>query len=62
MKVSHAVFFPVSQALFQALSPHLSSVCPGSGSPNPSVLRDMYSLLGEGGERFPAVVLDTEPE
>uniref|UniRef100_A0A3Q0S4G3 Uncharacterized protein n=1 Tax=Amphilophus citrinellus TaxID=61819 RepID=A0A3Q0S4G3_AMPCI len=39
----------------------LSSIVPGPGCPNPSVLRDVYSLLGEGGERFPAIVLDSEP-
>ncbi|XP_044186582.1 tubulin epsilon and delta complex protein 2 isoform X2 [Thunnus albacares] len=38
----------------------LSSVVPGC--PDHSVLRDMYSLLGEGGERFPAIVLDSEPD
>ncbi|XP_060882610.1 tubulin epsilon and delta complex protein 2 isoform X2 [Labrus mixtus] len=50
------------QALLEALSPQLSSTIPGPGYPNMSVLRDMYSLLGEGGERFPAIVLDTESD
>ncbi|KAM7371980.1 hypothetical protein PAMP_009180 [Pampus punctatissimus] len=50
----------LEQALSDTLSPQLSSIVPGC--PNPSVLRDMYSLLGEGGERFPAIVLDSEPD
>ncbi|XP_040917844.1 uncharacterized protein LOC121198068 isoform X2 [Toxotes jaculatrix] len=52
----------LEQALLDTLSPHLSSMAPGPGCPNPSVLRDMYSLLGEGGQRFPATVLDSEPD
>ncbi|XP_030592250.1 uncharacterized protein tedc2 isoform X2 [Archocentrus centrarchus] len=51
----------LEQALLDTLSPQLSSIVPGPGCPNPSVLRDVYSLLGEGGERFPAIVLDSEP-
>ncbi|KAM6966318.1 uncharacterized protein tedc2 isoform 2-T2 [Tautogolabrus adspersus] len=50
------------QALMGALSPQLSSSIPGPGCPDMSVLRDMYSLLGEGGERFPAIVMDTESD
>ncbi|KAA8585109.1 hypothetical protein FQN60_003803 [Etheostoma spectabile] len=50
----------LEQALLDTLSPHLSSIVPGPGCPNISVLRNMYSLLGEGGERFPAIVLDCE--
>ncbi|XP_018536348.1 uncharacterized protein LOC108886149 [Lates calcarifer] len=52
----------LEQALLDTLSPQLSSIAPGSGCPNPSVLRDLYSLLGEGGERFPAIVLDSDPD
>ncbi|XP_074512735.1 tubulin epsilon and delta complex protein 2 [Sebastes fasciatus] len=53
----------LEQALLDALSPQLSSIVPpGPGCPSISVLRDVYSLLGEGGERFPALVLDSEPE
>ncbi|XP_039679888.1 uncharacterized protein LOC120573994 isoform X2 [Perca fluviatilis] len=49
----------LEQALLDTLSPHLSSIVPGPGCPNFGVLRDMYSLLGEGGEHFPAIVLDS---
>ncbi|XP_070704051.1 tubulin epsilon and delta complex protein 2 [Pempheris klunzingeri] len=52
----------LEQALLDTLSPRLSSVVPGPGCPNLSVLRDVYSLLGEGGERFPAIVQDSEPD
>ncbi|XP_069005194.1 tubulin epsilon and delta complex protein 2 isoform X2 [Embiotoca jacksoni] len=52
----------LEQALSDALSPQLSSIAPGPGCPNPSVLRHLYSLLGEGGQRFPAIILDSEPE
>ncbi|XP_041813561.1 uncharacterized protein LOC121621234 isoform X2 [Chelmon rostratus] len=52
----------LEQALFEALSPQLSSIVAGPGRPNVSVLRDVYSLLGEGGQRFPAIVLDSEPD
>ncbi|XP_055021372.1 tubulin epsilon and delta complex protein 2 [Boleophthalmus pectinirostris] len=47
-------------ALSNTLAPHLSSVV--QKSVNPSLLRDLYSVLGEGGERFPAIVLDSEPD
>lgn len=52
----------VWQALLDTLSPQLSSIVPGPGCPDVSVLRDVYSLLGEGGQRFPAIVLDSEPD
>nr|XP_019957325.1 PREDICTED: uncharacterized protein LOC109638675 [Paralichthys olivaceus] len=52
----------LEQALLDTLSPQLSSIAPGPGCPSASVLRDMYSLLGEGGERFPTTVLDSEPD
>lgn len=55
------VFSDVPQALLDTLSPQFSAVVPGPEHLSPSVLRDMYSLLGEGGERFPAIVLDSEP-
>ncbi|XP_040012496.1 hyphally regulated cell wall protein 3 [Xiphias gladius] len=52
----------LEQALLDTLSPQLSSIAPGPACPNPSMLRDMYSLLGEGGERFPAIVWDSESD
>ncbi|XP_041823615.1 uncharacterized protein LOC121628581 isoform X2 [Melanotaenia boesemani] len=52
----------LEQVLLDSLSPQFSSLVPGPGRPNPSVLRDIYSLLGEGGKRFPAIILDSEPE
>ncbi|KAM9746637.1 uncharacterized protein tedc2 [Menidia menidia] len=52
----------LEQVLWDALSPHISSLEPGPACPNPTMLRDMYSLLGEGGQHFPAIVLDSEPE
>ncbi|XP_034395862.1 tubulin epsilon and delta complex protein 2 isoform X2 [Cyclopterus lumpus] len=52
----------LEQAILDSLSPRLSSMVPGPGCPDLSVLRDMYSLLGEGGERSPAIVLDSEPD
>ncbi|KAL6102934.1 tedc2 [Pungitius sinensis] len=51
----------LEQAILDTLSPLLPSIVPGPGCPDLSALRDLYSLLGEGGERFPAVVLDSEP-
>ncbi|XP_007556442.1 uncharacterized protein C16orf59 homolog [Poecilia formosa] len=50
------------QALLDSLSSQFSSIRPGPGCPSPSMLRDMYSLLGEGGERFAAIVQDSEHE
>ncbi|XP_077353596.1 uncharacterized protein tedc2 isoform X2 [Festucalex cinctus] len=50
----------LQQALMDALSPQLASII--SSCTNHSVLRDLYSLLGEGGQRFPAIILDSEPE
>lgn len=50
----------VLQALSNILSPQLSSIVAGRGCPDISVLRDVYSLLGEGGQRYPAIVLDSE--
>ncbi|XP_029364720.1 uncharacterized protein tedc2 isoform X2 [Echeneis naucrates] len=52
----------LEQTLLDTLSPQLLSITSGPERPNPSVLRDVYSLLGEGGERFPSIVLDSEPE
>ncbi|KAJ3601485.1 hypothetical protein NHX12_032453 [Muraenolepis orangiensis] len=49
------------QALSDSLSPQLPSLLCGPGPPDCTVLRDVYSLLAEGGELFPALVLDTEP-
>lgn len=54
------LFFLFSQALSDLLTPQLSSII--SGCPNVSVLRDVYSMLGEGGLRFPAIVVDTDPD
>ncbi|KAM4534848.1 uncharacterized protein tedc2 [Fundulus diaphanus] len=50
----------LEQVLLDTLSPMVSSIRPGPGCPPPSVLRDVYSLLGEGGERFAAIVQDSE--
>lgn len=50
------------QALLDLLTPQFSSLVSGPGCPNISVLRAVYSLLGEGGQRFPAIVLDSEPD
>ncbi|XP_061703287.1 tubulin epsilon and delta complex protein 2 [Syngnathoides biaculeatus] len=50
----------LQQALQDALSPQLASIV--SSCPDRSVLRDVYSLLAEGGQRFPAIILDSEPE
>ncbi|XP_056144544.1 uncharacterized protein LOC130119962 [Lampris incognitus] len=47
------------QALSDTLYPQVSSMIHGPGCPNPAVLRDTFSLLAEGGERFPSLVLDT---
>nr|XP_015801068.2 tubulin epsilon and delta complex protein 2 [Nothobranchius furzeri] len=52
----------LDRVLMDTLSPHLSSVVAGTRCPHPGMLRDLYSLLGEGGERFPAIVLDSEAE
>ncbi|XP_073350789.1 tubulin epsilon and delta complex protein 2 [Pagrus major] len=52
----------LEQALLDTLSPQLSSIVSGPGCPNVSALRAVYSLLGEGGQRFPAIVLDSEPD
>ncbi|XP_068193563.1 tubulin epsilon and delta complex protein 2 [Antennarius striatus] len=49
----------LEEALFDTLSPQLSSIVPGPECPDVSMLRDVYSLLGEGGQRFPAIVLDS---
>ncbi|PWA33855.1 hypothetical protein CCH79_00018736 [Gambusia affinis] len=50
------------KVLLDSLSPQFSSIKPGPGCPGPSTLRDMYSLLGEGGQRFAAIVQDSEHE
>ncbi|XP_047215675.1 tubulin epsilon and delta complex protein 2-like isoform X2 [Girardinichthys multiradiatus] len=52
----------LEQVLLDALSHQLSSIRPGPGCPSPSVLRDIYSLLGEGGERFAAFIHDSKHE
>ncbi|XP_036945236.1 tubulin epsilon and delta complex protein 2 [Acanthopagrus latus] len=52
----------LEQALLDTLSPQLSSIASGPGGPNISALRAVYSLLCEGGQRFPAIVLDSEPD
>ncbi|XP_057673564.1 uncharacterized protein LOC130904661 isoform X2 [Corythoichthys intestinalis] len=48
----------LQQALVDALAPKLASSV--ASRTEPSVLRDLYSLLGEGGQRFPAIVLDSD--
>ncbi|XP_077589904.1 uncharacterized protein tedc2 isoform X4 [Stigmatopora nigra] len=50
----------LQQALVDALAPALSSGLPPAAEAG--VLRDLYSLLGEGGRRFPAVVLDSDSD
>ncbi|CAG00173.1 unnamed protein product [Tetraodon nigroviridis] len=50
----------LEQALSDLLTPQLSSIT--SDCPSVSVLRDVYSILGEGGLRFPAIVVDTDPD
>ncbi|XP_068605736.1 tubulin epsilon and delta complex protein 2 [Brachionichthys hirsutus] len=52
----------LEEAAFDALSPQLSSIAPGPECPDVSMLRDVYSLLGEGGQHFPALVLDSESD
>ncbi|XP_029944989.1 uncharacterized protein tedc2 [Salarias fasciatus] len=52
----------LEEALLDTLSPQVSSIEPGPGCPSATVLRELYSLLGEGGERFPAIVLDSESD
>ncbi|KAM4717999.1 uncharacterized protein tedc2 [Anableps anableps] len=52
----------LEQVLLDTLSPQFSSIGPGPGCPSPTVLRDIYSLLGEGGERFAAIIQDSEDE
>ncbi|XP_022051043.1 tubulin epsilon and delta complex protein 2-like isoform X3 [Acanthochromis polyacanthus] len=48
----------LEQVLLDSLSSRLWSG--GAGGLDPGVLRGLYSLLAEGGQRFPAVVLDSE--
>lgn len=50
------------QAMREALTPHLTSTWSAQEGPGASVLRGVYSLLGEGGAQFPAVVVDTDPD
>ncbi|XP_063760125.1 uncharacterized protein LOC134878181 isoform X2 [Eleginops maclovinus] len=52
----------IEQALLDTLFPQLSSIEPGPGCPDLSVMRGMYSLLGEGGERFPSIILDSDSD
>ncbi|KAJ8254177.1 hypothetical protein COCON_G00207890 [Conger conger] len=47
------------QVMRDALTPCLTSAESARGA---GVLRALYSLLGEGGAQFPAVVLDPEPD
>lgn len=57
---NNSLFLLFLQALSDLLTPQLSSII--SGCPSVSVLRDLYSMLGEGGLRFPAIVVDTDPD
>ncbi|KAG7261801.1 hypothetical protein CRUP_037407, partial [Coryphaenoides rupestris] len=50
------------EAISESLSPRLPALLSRPGPPDSSVLRDVYSLLAEGGELFPALVLDPEPD
>ncbi|KAK2833449.1 hypothetical protein Q5P01_017338 [Channa striata] len=52
----------LEQALLDTLFPQLFFILAGPERPKSSVLRDIYSLLGEGGESFPAIVVDSEPD
>ncbi|XP_034151285.1 uncharacterized protein LOC105006008 isoform X2 [Esox lucius] len=47
--------------LQQALSDTMVTLS-SPGPPNPTALRDIYSLLTEGGVQFPSLVLDMEPD
>ncbi|XP_067089392.1 tubulin epsilon and delta complex protein 2 [Osmerus mordax] len=51
----------LQEALCGSLCPCLLSMLSGPAQLPPALLRDIYALLGEGGEQFPALVLDTEP-
>ncbi|XP_036445878.1 uncharacterized protein LOC118821396 [Colossoma macropomum] len=50
------------QAISDTLTHSLTSQQSSSECPNATALRGQYSLLGEGGARFPALVLDSEPD
>ncbi|KAI4878201.1 hypothetical protein NFI96_018269 [Prochilodus magdalenae] len=50
------------QAMFDTHSRSLTPQRSSSESPSATTLRGLYSLLGDGGARFPALVLDSEPD
>ncbi|XP_069037226.1 tubulin epsilon and delta complex protein 2 isoform X2 [Lepisosteus oculatus] len=51
----------LQKVMGEELTPWLQSAL-SSGRPAPAVLRGLYSLLGEGGQPFPTLVLDDEPD
>ncbi|KAL6475856.1 hypothetical protein MHYP_G00143550 [Metynnis hypsauchen] len=50
------------QVMSDALTHSLTHQQSSSECPSATALRGLYSLLGEGGVRFPALVLDSEPD
>ncbi|MCJ8739488.1 hypothetical protein PDJAM_G00047740 [Pangasius djambal] len=48
------------QAMCDTLIDRISCECSASGCPSATVLRGVYSLLGEGGAQFPSLVLDID--
>ncbi|KAI1884435.1 hypothetical protein AGOR_G00226370 [Albula goreensis] len=51
------------QAMRETLTPCLiPDFTSDLGCPSTGMLRSLYSLLGEGGAQFPALVVDTEPD
>ncbi|XP_017560913.1 uncharacterized protein LOC108431931 [Pygocentrus nattereri] len=50
------------QAISDTLTHSLTHQQSSSECPSATALRGLYSLLGEGGVRFPALVLDSEPD
>lgn len=53
-------FFFLLQAMCDALIDLISCESSSSGRASPTVLRGLYSLLGEGGAQFPSLVLDID--
>lgn len=50
------------QAISDTFTHHSTPQQSKPGCPEAAMLRGLYSLLGEGGTRFPALVLDSGPE
>lgn len=53
------IFF-LLQAMYDTLLDPISDESFSSGCPSATVLRGVYSLLGEGGTQFPSLVLDMD--